>query len=387
MEDFRFYNPTRIYFGNDSLDNLTDELKKDYERILIVYGRESIKKNGLYDKVINILSNLKKTVFELSGVMPNPRLDKVYEGIEICKKENIDFILAIGGGSVIDCAKAISVGAKTDKDVWDEYYVNKRECGDTLPIGSILTLAATGSEMNNDSVITNWNSHTKLNYTNDKTYPKFSILNPTYTCTVSKNQTVYGSIDILIHAFEQYFSYPRELCLSDCIAEALIKFVIKNIRKVVEKLDDYDARSNLMWSSSMALNGLIGLGKEQDWSSHNISHALSALYDIPHGASLSIIFPAWMEYVYKKDIPKFKRYAIEVWNVTSDGKTDEEIALLGINKTKEFFEFLGAPTSLKDVNISEEDIDKLVNLVDIDNAGSYIKITEDDVKQILLNCL
>ena len=387
MRNFKFYNPTKIFFGKNSIVNLEEQLSDEFNNILIVYGGGSIKKNGLYDSVVDILKKMKKNFWELEGVTPNPRLSKVYEGIDICKKNNIDLILAVGGGSVIDCSKAIALGAKSNEDIWENYYKQKNECGEVLSIGTILTISATGSEMNNDSVLTNWDTHEKLNYTNDKLYPKFSILDPTYTLTLPREQTVYGSIDILIHIFEQYFSKPDVPNISDHFSECLIKDVIENLNLVIKNETDYEVRSNLMWASTLALNGIIGLGKEQDWSSHNIGHALSALYDIPHGATLSIIFPGWMKFVYKLSIEKFKRYAIEIWNIKEENKTDIQIAEEGIEKTKQFFSNLGAPVSLKEVNLSNSDFKKIISVIDIDNAGSYKKITETDIENILNNCL
>lgn len=387
MDKFTFYNPTKIYFGENSLENLEDEILNKYKNILLVYGGGSIKKEGIYDEVIKILNKLNINIYELSQVLPNPSLEKVYEGINICKENKVEFILAIGGGSVIDCAKAISVGALTTKDVWRNFYVEKLECECALPIGTILTCIGTGSEMNNDSVITNYETKEKLNYPSDKTYPKFSILDPKYTFSLSPNQTVYGAIDILAHVFEQYFSYPDELNLSDHISEKIMKFVIDNLHVVLDNPTDYTSRSNLMWASTMALNNIIGLGKEQDWSSHNIGHALSTLYNLPHGATLSIIFPGWMKYVYKESLEKFKRYAIEIWKIEEKNKTDDEIALDGIIATKEFFKKYGAPVSLNDIGVTEDDFDKIIKVIDIDNAGSYIKITENDIKEILKNCI
>lgn len=387
MKNFTFYNPTKIYFGENSIENLEEEISNKYKNILLVYGSGSIKKEGIYIDVVKILEKLNVNIYELNNVLSNPSLDKVYEGIKICKKEKIDFILAVGGGSVIDCSKAISVGALTTKDVWKNFYVEKKECESVLPIGTILTCIGTGSEMNNDSVITNYKTNEKLNYPNDKTYPLFSILNPKYTYSLSSSQTTYGAIDIIAHAFEQYFSYPNELNLSDHISEKIIKFVIDNLPIVLNDPTNYNSRANLMWASTMALNNIIGLGKEQDWSSHNIGHALSTLYNLPHGATLSIIFPGWMKYVYKKSISRFKRFAIEIWKIEEQNKSDEEIALEGIIATENFFKKYGAPISLNDIGVEEQDFDKIINVIDIDNAGSYIKIDKNNIKEILKKCI
>lgn len=381
MNNFTFYNPTKIFFGKNAINNLEDALK-EYVNILVVYGGKSIKQNGIYDEVISILNNANKNVLELSGVMPNPRVDKVYEGIEICKENNIEFILAVGGGSVIDCSKSISLGSKTDKDVWD-FYIGKKEIpSDCLPIGTILTLAATGTEMNPNSVITNWETNEKLCAGSPMLYPKFSILDPTYTYTVPQDQLIYGSIDILAHIFEQYFGLPDEPNISDNISEAIMKTVIENLEIVLTDSTNYDARANLMWSSTMALNRIIGAGKAQDWNSHMIEHALSGIYDIAHGAGLSIIFPAYMKYIYKKALVKFKRFAVNIWNIATTGKTDEEIALEGIEKTKQYFSLLGAPVSLSEASISPEDIEKIAELTVL-GGGSYIKLQYEDVVEIL----
>lgn len=384
MNEFEFFNPTKIIFGENAIDKLASQIK-EYQNILLAYGGGSIKKNGIYDSVIEILTKENKNIFELNGIMPNPRKEKVYEGIDICKTEHIDFILAVGGGSVIDCAKAIAIGAKTEKDFWKAFYMDWEECKDGIPLGTILTLSATGTEMDAGSVITDWENHIKTNYSTEYMYPKFSILDPTYTYSLPKEQTIYGSIDILAHVFEQYFSIPDESNLSDNLSEAIIKTVIDNLEVAIENPNDYKARANLMWCSTMALNGIIGLGKEQDWNSHQIEHALSAIYDIAHGAGLAIIFPNWMKHVYKKAIGKFKRYAIAIWNVDVTNKTDEEIALEGIEKTKEYFSKIGAPVTLREVNISKEEIEKIVEAVIITGEGSYLKPNKEDIREILIS--
>ncbi len=386
MNSFNFFNPTKIIFGENAINNLANEIK-NYKNILFTYGGGSIKKNGIYNKVIQILKNENKNVIELDGIMPNPRKEKVYEGIELCKNNNIDFILAVGGGSVIDCSKAIAIGAKTDKDFWQTFYIDWEECTDAIPLGTILTLSATGTEMDSGSVITDWENHIKTHYDSEHMFPKFSILDPSYTYTLPKEQTIYGSIDILAHVFEQYFSMPDESNLSDNLAEAIIRTVIDNLEIAIENPNNYNARANLMWCSTMALNGIIGLGKEQDWNSHQIEHALSGIYDIAHGAGLAIVFPNWMKYVYKNSINKFKKYAVNIWNVDTKNKTEEEIALEGINKTKEYFSRVGAPVTLSEVNIPESDIDKIVETVILTGEGSYLKIDKEDIKNILISAI
>lgn len=387
MNKFEFYNPTKIIFGENSINKLNELIKPFGKNIMITYGGGSIKKNGIYDNVIDILKSENKNIFELSGITPNPKLDKVYEGIKLCKENNIDFILAVGGGSVIDCSKAIAVGSKTDKDVWEAFYKNKEACEDAIPLGTILTISATGSEMNKGSVITNWETHEKLSYKTDYMFPKFSILDPTYTYSLPREQIVYGSVDILAHAFEQYFSYPDESNVSDDLAEGIMKTVIENLEIALENPTDYNARSNLMWASTMALNDIIRMGKEQDWNSHSIGHILSGLYDIPHGATLAVIFPNWMKHVYKNAPNKFRRYAINIWNIDPADKSDEEIALEGINRTREYFSKIGAPVTLKEVNVPKEDIDKIVEMFKFDGKGSYMKLYREDVREILINAI
>lgn len=383
MDHFTFYNPTKIVFGENVITNLTTLLQPYGNNILLAYGGGSIKKNGIYDKTIEILNQEKKNIYELSGIMPNPRLEKVQEGINSCKENKIDFILAVGGGSVIDCAKAVAIGAKTQKDVWQAFYLNREKCTDAIPLGTILTLSATGTEMNMGSVITDWENHKKIGYKTEYMYPKFSILDPTYTYSLPREQTVYGSIDMLAHVFEQYFSFPDESNVSDDIAEGILRNVIDNVEIALDNPRDYLARSNLMWASTMALNGITRLGKEEDWCSHSIEHALSGIYDIPHGAGLAIVFPAWMKYVYVNAIAKFKRYATHIWHVSEEGKTDEDIALEGIYKTEEFFKKIGAPVRLSQVNISKKEIDAIVKSAGLKGKGSYKKLQFEDVLKIL----
>ena len=383
MHSFTFHNPTKIYFGKQAIQHLPEELKKVGTNILFVYGGGSIKSNGIYEEVVKIGQQAGKNLVELAGVMPNPRTEKVYEGIQLCKEYAIDFILAVGGGSVIDCAKAIAVGAKTEKDFWETFYVKQEQAKEALPLGTVLTLSATGTEMNPHTVISHRATHTKHGYSSDLLFPVFSVLDPTYTYSLPADQTAYGAVDILAHVFEQYFSLPDEDNVSDNLSEAVMRSVIDSVEVAIREPQNYSARSNLMRASTMALNTLIGMGKEQDWSSHAIEHALSGLYDIPHGAGLAIVFPAWMKYVYKAGLKKFVRYAKNIWWIGMEGGTDEAIALEGIELTKQFFKKIWAPVSLSEVGIPEGDIGKIASLRDWGDGGSYKVITEEDVKEIL----
>lgn len=382
MQAFTFYNPTKVYFGKNAIDNLAKELNNCGKNILLAYGGGSIIRSGLYDTVTAICARCGKTVYEVNGIMPNPRTEKVYEGIEICKKRDIDLILAVGGGSVIDCCKGIAAGAKTERDFWQAFYRNKEECLAATPIGVILTLPATGSEMNSGSVVTKWDENLKTDYTSDCLYPRFAILDPTYTYTLPRNQIVYGAVDTLAHIFEQYFSAPDDGNPSDYISEALIENVKDNVGKALENPEDYDARSNIMWDSTMALNRIIGCGKNQDWNSHMIEHSLSGFYDIPHGAGLAIVFPNWMRYVRGNCLKRFVRFAVKVWGVDPAGKTDDEIALAGIQAVQDYFASIGAPTTLTEVGIPAERIPEIAAKVEL-TPGGYAPLTVDDVIKIL----
>lgn len=384
MEDFIYHNPTKIYFGKNAIENLESELLKYGKNILITYGFSSIKKNGMYDEVVNILKKLDKNIFEVNEIMPNPRSEKVYEGIALCKKENIDLILAIGGGSVIDCSKAIALGAKIENDFWQEFFVERNEALDAIPLGTILSVAGTGSEMNCGFVITNYDLKQKLSFSDPHVYPQFSILNPEYTFSISKEQLINGSVDIFSHLNEVYFSKPDESNVSDAIVEGLMKCLIENVRVALKNQKDYNARSNLMWISSMAINNIVELGKETDWKTHQIEHALSAFYDIPHGAGLSIITPHYFRYIYLDALDRFEKFAINVWNIDPSNKTQEEVALKGIEAFEAFLKEIEAITTLREVNIPKEMIKEMVNSLDIYQNG-YKKLSNKDVENILNN--
>ncbi len=382
MKNFVFQNPTRILFGQGMLDKLPQELAPYGDKILLVYGGGSIKRTGLYDRVQALLAQAGKTVFELAGVMPNPRTEKVYEGIEICRKEGIDLILAVGGGSVLDCSKAIAGGSCHEGDFWQDLYLDGQSLDRALPLATILTMPATGSEMNCVGVISDWDGNRKIGYGDRALYPSFSILEPELTMTMPRDQVIYGAVDMMSHVFEQYFSPPDDDNLSDDLAEALLRNIRINLDRALLDLQDYQARSNLMWDATMALNNLLGLGKEGDWQSHQIEHALSAWYDIPHGAGLAIIHPNLLYYCRKEAQTKLARYAVRVWDIDPTGKGQEELALAGIKATRDYFNAIGAPARLADVGIPASALEDLADTTSLNRSG-YRPLERDDVLEIL----
>lgn len=385
MINFVYRNPTELIFGRGQLAVLEEKAKQLGPTVLLVYGGGSIKRSGLYDKVISLLHSAGCRVLELPGVEPNPRLSTVKKGIELCRQEGVDWILAVGGGSVIDASKAIAVGVPYAGDVWD-FYTQKAAAQDALPLGTVLTLAATGSEMNRGSVITNWETQEK--HGGSTTFPTFSILDPENTFTVPRDQTIYGICDIMSHVFEQYFSHTTEIPLQSRFAESILKTVIENAERVLANPEDYDARANILYCGTMALNGTLPVGVETDWATHSIEHAVSAVYDIPHGGGLAIIFPKWMRYVYRENVQRFKRYATEVWGVDPAGKSDDEIALAGIEATEAFFTRIGAPTRLADYQIGDEKLQVMAEkATPFGSIGRFKKLASTDVAEILRMCL
>jgi len=379
MLNFDYLIPTEIIFGKGEIKKLETKIK-NFNRILFVWGGGSIKRIGVYEKVIHTLKD--KTYFELSGIKPNPRLFSVKKGMAICRKNDIDFILAVGGGSVIDCSKAIAAGVYYQGDVWD-LFMKRAVVEKTLPIGTILTLAATGSEMNASSVISNEETQQKLPITSNHLRPKFSILDPTYTMTVPRIHTAAGIVDIMSHVLEQYFDNTKGAYLQDRLAEGILKTCIKYGPIALKNPDDYEARANIMWAGSLALNGLLLSGKQGDFATHKISHAVSATYDLTHGTSLAILFPNWMQYVMKENIDQFVEYAENVWNIPHNGdKTD--IASLGIDKTREFFCLLEMPKKFSEVNISDEKFGEIATqAVYFGEIGNFKKLQKDDILRIL----
>ena len=382
--DFEFCNPTKIYFGKNSLDKLEEELNNYGKNILLVYGGGSIKTFGLYDKVITILNKCNKNIFECSGVMPNPTLDKMLEGARIAKENNVDLILAVGGGSVVDCAKAISASAYAE-DPFNKYWIRQEKVDNKIiPVGSILTMVGTGSEMNGGSVITNEETKRKKGRVfPSELFPKFSILNPELTYTVPKYQMLSGIFDILSHLMEQYFSGDDDNT-SDYLIEALMKSVIKSTYDALKDPYNYEARSNLMWSSTMALNKIVGLSKQQDWQVHSIEHQLGAYTDCAHGMGLAVVSVPYYKRIYKDGLAKFVRFAKNVWDVDSNNKSDEEVALEGINALARFIKETGMTTTLKELGATREMLPLIANSSDID--GFYKKLTHEEILEILEEC-
>lgn len=380
--DFTYYNPTKIHFGKNALEKLSEELKNYGNTIMLAYGKGAIKRTGLYDKVVAVLKENGKTVVELSGIMPNPTYAKVMEGVKLVKENNVDLILAVGGGSTIDCAKAISVSAYCEEDAWTKYWVNCEPVSNKIvPVASILTMAGTGSEMNAGSVITN--EEVKLK--NGRVFgsnvnPKFSILNPEYTYTVPKYQMVAGIFDIMSHLMEMYFSGEDDNT-SDYMIEGVLRSVINSARVAINDPENYEARSNIMWSSSLALCTILGLGKAQDWEVHMIEHQLGAYTDCTHGMGLAAISLPYYRYIYKFGLDKFVRFAKEVWKVDDSGRTKEETALAGIDAMEDFMKECGIVTSIKELGATEEMLPLIADSTIL--CGGYKVLTAEEVLEIL----
>ena len=358
MFGFKYYTPTKVVFGKDT-ELKTAELVREFggKKVLIHYGSGSVIRTGLLKKVTDVLDQAEISYVLLGGAVPNPRLSLVYEGIELCRKEGVDFILAVGGGSAIDSAKAIGYGVANEGDVWD-FYVGKRKPEASLPIGVILTLAATGSEMSDSSVITNEDGLMKRGCNSDFCRPKFAIMNPELTMTLPDYQTACGCTDIMMHTMERYFTQGGNMEITDALAEGLIRTVMENAKILAKDPQNYEARAEVMWAGSLAHNGLTGCGNDGgDWMSHKLEHEIGGLFDVAHGAGLAAIWASWARYVCKTCLPRFKKFAVNVMGVEDCG-TDEEIALKGIEAMEEFYREIKMPTSLRElgINPTEEDL-------------------------------
>ncbi|GAB6929439.1 iron-containing alcohol dehydrogenase [Paenibacillus sp. JCM 10914] len=382
MRPFAFQNPTRLIFGKGKLSALQQELSQYGRNILLVYGGGSIKRSGLYDQVISILQEAGSLVTELSGVEPNPRLSTVHKGVALCKEHNIDLILAVGGGSVLDCSKAIAVGAKYDGDMWD--FVERKAVPQAgLPLGTILTMAATGSEMNGGSVISNEATKEKMGWGSPHAYPAFSILDPVHTFSLPRDQTVYGVVDIMSHVLEHYFHQDTNTQVQDGFCETILRTMIDTAPRLIEELDNYELRETTMYCGTMALNGMISMGLAGDWATHNIEHAVSAVYDIPHGGGLAILFPNWMKHNVSADPARFKSLAVNVFGIDPAGKSDEETGLEGIQALRDFWNSIGAPSTLSAYNIDDSEIEAMADkAMRFGPFGNFRKLKREDVVEI-----
>ncbi len=385
MNNFRFYAPTYFSFGEGSEKDVSQLIKRfGGSKVLLHYGGGSIKQNGVFDAITESLQKAGIPYVELGGVMPNPRSGLVYKGIELCRKEGIDFILAVGGGSTIDSAKAIALGVPYEGDFWD-YYATDKPVDEALPIGTVLTIAAAGSEGSPDSVITLEEGMLKWATSGEALRPKFSILNPAFTCSLSAYQTACGITDIMVHVCERYFTRTKNVETTDRLCEAVLKAVIEEAPKVMKNLEDYEARANIMWAGMVAHNNICGVDREQDWASHGIEHELSAFYDCAHGAGLAVITPAWMTYVYKQDVLRFAQFAVRVWGCDMNFENPEITALEGIARFKSFLKAIGMPLNFKELGAKEEDIPAMVDhLLRSEGAsiGNFVKLYAKDVEAI-----
>lgn len=385
LGNFTYCNPTKLYFGKEALKGLNEELPKYGKNVLLVYGGGSIKKSGIYDEIVKILKDNGKEIFEDAGVMPNPTVEKLNEGMEIARKSKADFILAVGGGSVCDYAKAVSASVNCKEDAWEKYYIRFEDVDKEtkiIPIGCVLTMVGTGSEMNGGSVITNHSQKLKIGHVfGENVFPKFSILNPEYTFTLPKYQMVSGIYDIMSHILEQYFSGTDDNT-SDYIMEGLLKSLIHSAEIAIENPKDYEARSNIMWTATWALNTLVAKGKTQDWEVHMLGQSVGAHTDATHGMTLAAVSMPYYRYILPYGLAKFKRYAINVWNVNGENKSDKEIAEEGLAKMEAWMKKIGLVMNITELGAKEEMLDDMVKSSFI-MEGGYKVLNKDEIKAIL----
>ena len=384
LGNFTYCNPTRLYFGDKSLENLKNELPKYGKNVVLVYGGGSIKKNGIYDEVVEILKNCGKNVAEISGVMPNPTLAKLYEGVEIARAHNVDLILAVGGGSVCDYSKAVAVSVNCADDPWEKYYIRFEEptCA-IVPVGCVLTMAGTGSEMNAGAVITNEKTKQKIGhvFASEDIMPRFTVLNPNYTMTLPKYQMTAGIYDIFNHICEQYFS-GNDDNTTDYIAEGLMRSVVHSSRIAVKNPQDYEARSNIMWTATWALNTLLEKGKSTDWTVHMIGQAVGGYTNATHGMTLSAVSLAYYRYIMPYGLDKFVRFAENVWNVSPAGKSREQIAEEGLAEMEKWMREIGVVMNISDLGVTEADVEKIAELT-IPMSGGYKPLDKNEVMAVL----
>ena len=385
MENFTFYSPTKFVFGKD-MENQAGELVREFggKKVLLHFGGKSAEKSGLLSRVRQSLKASGIDFVELGGVHPNPLDDLVYEGIELCKKNGVDFILAVGGGSVIDSSKAIALGVCYDGVFWD-FYSDKANPSKALPVGTVLTIAAAGSEGSGDSVITKKDGMVKRGTGGDCIRPRFSILNPALTQTLPAYQTACGATDIMAHVCERYFTNTKNVETTDRLCEAVLLSMVHETPKVIADPNDYEARANIMWAGMVAHNNIVGVGRDQDWNSHRIEHELSGLYDCAHGAGLAVIMPSWMEYVWRHDVMRFAQWSERVWGVKMDYADPESTVREGIHRFRLFLHDIGMPINFDELGAKEEDIPTLVKklgLAEGQTTGGFVHLSSDDIAKI-----
>ena len=387
MNNFIFENATKVYFGQGCVKEYLSCLTKSSNTVLLAYGGGSVKRNGVYDEVTGILKAAGKTIVEFSGIMANPTYAKVQEGARLAREHHADMILAVGGGSVMDCCKAVSLAARYDGDIWDDFWGRPGVISvNPLPLGVIVTVAGTGSECNGGAVITNEEKKIKTGRDYPKLNPRFALMDPTYTYSVPARQMVSGGFDILSHIMETYFSGPNEDNVSDDIMEALMKSVIRNLRAAIRDPRDYTARSNLMWDATMAENRIIKMGKKCDFQCHNMEHQLGAFTDCNHGCGLAVLHPVYYRHIYKDGLPKFVRFAENVWGIARGCQSDEELALAGVNALDAFIKEIGLPATLKELGVTDESMLKEIADSCGISAGSYRKMTHEEILKIFQEC-
>ena len=388
MNNFIFENATKVYFGKGCVKEYLAYLSGSYgDRVLLAYGGGSIKKNGIYDEVVSALKKAGKTIIEFPGIMANPTYEKVLEGARLAKEHQADMILGVGGGSVMECCKAVSMASVSKKDIWDKYWAKPGIIDfEPLPLGVIVTVAGTGSECNGGAVITNETLKIKTGRDYPKCNPKFALMDPEYTYSVPVKQMVSGGFDILSHIMETYFSEPNEDNVSDDISEALMRSVIKNLRDAIKNPEDYTARSNLMWASTMAENRIIKLGKKCDFECHQMEHQLGAYTDCNHGCGLAVLHPVYYRHIYEEGLPKFMRFAENVWQIEKGDMEDQQFAKAGVEALADFIKEIGLPTTLRELGLeSQEGLKEIADSCNL-APGSYKKMTHKEILEIFKEC-
>ncbi len=384
MENFSFYSPTEFVFGRETENECGKYVKKfGGTKVLIHYGSGSAVKSGLLDRVKTSLDAENIPYVELGGVQPNPRDTKIYEGIDLCRREGVDFILSVGGGSCIDSSKGIALGVPYDGDFWDFYGTGKR-VEKALPIGTVLTIAAAGSEGSGASVVTKEEGMLKRDVGSDLLRPRFSILNPELTCTLPAYQTACGATDIMAHVFERYFTNTTEVEITDRLCEAVLMTMVKEVPRVIADPMNYEARANIMWAGTVAHNDIVGVGRSQDWNSHKIEHELSGLYDCAHGAGLAVVMPAWMEFVMNHNVMRFAQAAVRIWGCEMNFENPQETAMNGIRCFRRFLHDIGMPINFAELGAKSEDIPVLVEKLGLGNrkTGGFVSLSSEDVAEI-----